>query len=75
VKPPTVEAVAVAAKVRGHHHASVALNRRIPQFLIADSVVAEAFLRPLTNLNRTVKVVSDKPVPLPIIDFVYLRLW
>jgi hypothetical protein len=74
MKPPTVEAVAVAAEVRGHHHASVALNRRIPQLFVANPVVSKAFFRPLANLNCAVKVAADKPVSLPVIDFVYLRL-
>lgn len=68
MKPPTVKAVAVAAEVWGHHHASVALNRWIPEFLIADSVVAEAFLRPLANFYCAVKMAADKPVTLPVVD-------
>jgi hypothetical protein len=74
MKPPTVEAVAVAPEVRGHHHAPVALNRGIPQLFVADPVMSEAFFRPLANLNRAVKVAADKPVSLPVVDFVYLRL-
>jgi hypothetical protein len=73
MKPPTVEAVAVAAEIRGHHHAPVALNRGIPQLFVTGSVVSEAFFRPLANLNRAVKVIANKPVSLLVIDFMHLR--
>jgi len=63
-----VKTVKVAAQVWGHHHASMALNRWVPEFLIADSVVPEAFLRPLADLNCAVRVRSDYSIALTVED-------
>jgi len=68
VKSPAVEAVAVAAEVGGHHHASVALNRRVPQLFVADSVVPEALFCPLADLDCAVIVPPNQPVALSTID-------
>jgi len=40
VKSPAVEAMEIASKIWGHHHASVALNRRIPELLVADAIIS-----------------------------------
>ena len=70
MESPAVEAVAVAAEVWGHHHASVALNGRVPLFFVADSVVPEAFFCPLADFDCAVIVSSDQPVALFMIDLV-----
>ena len=61
-----MKAVEVASQVWSHHHASVALNGRVPKLLVADPIVAEAFLRPLANLYCAVRVSSDYPIALTV---------
>jgi len=73
MKPPAMKTVKVASQVRGHHHASVAFNRRVPKLLVADTVVSEAFLCPLANLNRAVVVGSDYSVALTAEDLLKFR--
>ena len=68
MESPAVEAVAVAAEVWGHHHASVALNGWVPQLFVACSVVSEAFFCPLADFDCAVIVSSDQPVALFMID-------
>ena len=70
MESPAVEAVAVAAEVWGHHHASVALDGRVPLFFVADSVVSEAFFCPLADFDCAVVVSSEQPVALFLVDFV-----
>lgn len=69
MESPAVEAVTIAAKVRGHHHASMALNWGVPHFFVTDSVVPKALFCPSTNFDCTVIVSSNKSVALFTIDF------
>ena len=59
VESPTMQAVAIAAEVWSHHHASVALYRGVPHFFVADPVVPEALFCPLADLDCAVVAASN----------------